>query len=75
MADAPRPSGSHDAVASEAGTPLWVKAFVVVGAVVVVLVVVLLLAGGHGPGRHGGDGGDAPPAEGVEHTGEGGHGT
>ncbi|GIJ48029.1 hypothetical protein Val02_49150 [Virgisporangium aliadipatigenens] len=47
------------------GTPRWVKAFAIVGAVLVVLIVVALLAG-HGPGRHASHGTGAPaPAAGA----------
>ena len=63
MADPSRhPTGSADdneAVSGrgpDAGTPRWVKAFVVVAVVAVVLFVVLRVfgGGGHGPGRHAG---------------------
>ncbi len=64
MADPFRhPKGSADDVGSDrgpnAGTPRWVKAFVIVAVVAVLLFVALQVfgRGGHGPGRHaGGDG-------------------
>lgn len=35
-----------------AGTPRWVKVFVILFVLLVLLVVVVLLTGGHGPGVH-----------------------
>jgi hypothetical protein len=45
----PEPSSDRDT--ARAGTPRWVKGFVIAGAVLLVLIVVMLLSG-HGPGRH-----------------------
>lgn len=60
--------------AARAGTPRWVKVFVVIGAVLAVLLVVGLVfgKGEHGPGRHGGggDGRETPTSHGppVDHS-------
>ena len=70
MADPSRTPGSAadaDAIPDhkpDAGTPLWVKAFVVVAVVAVLLFVALQAfgGGGHGPGRHAGGEHRAPLA-------------
>lgn len=55
MAEPPR-SDSDRETGEDAtiGPPRWVKVFGVIAVVVLVLVVIMLLAGGHNPGRHGG---------------------
>lgn len=57
-------------VESASGTPRWVKVFGLVALALVLLFVVLQLTGvggDHGPGRHGGSGGQAPPSGPTEH--------
>ena len=70
MADPSRyPVGSADDTGAgsdrrpNAGTPSWVKAFVVVAVVAVLLFVAsqVVGGGGHGPGRHVGGVGDRAP--------------
>ena len=54
-------------------TPRWVKVFGIIVGVVVLLFVILLFTrgpGGHGPGMHGGGGGDSPPASVTEDGGQ-----
>jgi hypothetical protein len=52
---------------SAVSTPRWVKVFGVIALLLVVLLVILLLVGGHGPGRHTGFGGQAPPDRSTRH--------
>ncbi len=68
MSDGPL-SGRNDPQSPPA-TPRWVKVFAVIAVVVVLLFLVLLVTGAdHGPGRHLGLGGGAPPVtnEGPSH--------
>ena len=72
MADSPshRDTGDPGGSAgrgSAPGTPRWVKVSGTIALSLVLLVAVLFVFGGgnHGPGRHTGGGGQAPPASGV----------
>lgn len=47
VTDGPSPD-----VGEEAGTPRWVKAFVVLALLLVLLAAAVMLTGGHGPGVH-----------------------
>ena len=52
------------------GTPRWVKVTgIIVGVLVLVFVILLFIRGpgGHGPGMHGGGGGEAPASSVVEY--------
>ena len=65
MADLrPDPDTHSDDGPGQTGMPRWVKVFVVIGAVLLVLLIATQFIGdgGHGPGRHGGGGGDETPA-------------
>jgi hypothetical protein len=60
----PADSGPEEKVRWSAGTPRWVKAFVItaLGLALLVVVAMLLSGGRHGPGRHLSSGLDAPVA-------------
>lgn len=56
MDRSPPPQDSPTAAPDYPRRPRWVVVAVAIGTVVVIGVVILLLSGGHGPGRHSGEG-------------------
>jgi len=81
VADRPPDIGDDTGVRPTAdrppSTPRWVKVTgIIVGVLVLVFVILLFIRGpgGHGPGMHGGGGGEAPASSVVALGGVGGHG-
>lgn len=56
MERSPPPHVSPTAAPVYPSRPRWVVVGVAIAALIVVVVVILLLSGGHGPGRHSGEG-------------------
>ena len=68
-------AGARPGREARTGTPRWVKLAVAIALVLALVVAIVLLTGlggpgGHGPGRHSGDGGGRPPPASIpeEHT-------
>lgn len=56
MDRSPLPHDSPTAAPVYPSRPRWVVVGVAIAALIVVVVVILMLSGGHGPGRHSGEG-------------------